>query len=737
MRFSSIKSWVASLCVLALVACGGGGGAGDPVLGGGGGAVTTAKGLQIKFSAKSVDNSGAQTVTATVTAVDVNGQGVSGVPVTLKVDKNATYTISSGSGTNTGDDGTVTAVVSIGNDLSLRTITMTASAAGLADQSASFDVVGNRQLAADLTLTVTPVLVIKNSFTNTLTVVATAVDANRNALPGIPVTIKVDNGATLVPSGTVTGLDGTVSGVLRIGADQSNRQILVTATSGEVSRQLPVQVSGTTLTASGVTSTVGINSSNRITYVLTDNTGAKMAAYNYTVTGTGLPPQSGQTNADGEFTYNFVAPATAQQVVISATAGGAPNTQTIRVTGLAVIDPVPLGSVTSASVSASPSVVSVNDVGSTSNKAEVRALFVGANNAPIPNVRVWFDLDGDPQSIGGTLDSVVTGALLYSDANGIARTTYAPGTRLSPKDGVTIRACWSNTDFVPVTGGVTNCPNAVRATLTVSSDSLSVSIGTNGELLKGASTLTYVKRYAVQVVDSAGQAKAGVQISPSIDLLTYYKGEWIVGTDTSGVPRWISGGRGNRYPAFYPSGRPVPVLAQSTGADTLSGAWIAGNVTVCDNEDLNRNGVGESFPDLAESLTTSLVPPIVVIPEDQNGSGTLNPTRPLLDPRKADVAISTEGSVLTNANGIVVLRIEYPQNIASWVRFNILVSASGVAGTEGRANFEGILPVEAGAVTALTIDPPFRYSPYGTQGSDTYLRVNGQGQQGWLCTNPN
>jgi hypothetical protein len=729
MRFSSIKSWVASLCLLALVACGGGGGGGDPVLGGGGGGVvTTAKSLQIKFSAKSVDNSGAQTVIATVTAVDVNGQGVSGVPVTLKVDKNATYTISSGTGTNTGEDGTVTALVSIGNDLSLRTITMTASAAGLADQSASFDVVGNRQLAADLTLTVTPTLVIKNSFSNTLTVLATAVDANRNALPGIPVTIKVDNGATLVPSGTVTGLDGTVSGVLRIGADQSNRQILVTATSGEVSRQLPVQVSGTTLTASGVTSTVGINSSNRITYVLTDNTGAKMAGYNYSVTGSGLlPPQSGQTNADGEFTYNFVAPATAQQVVITATAGGAPNTQTIRVMGLAVIDPVPPGSVTSASVSASPSVISVNDVGSTSNKAEVRALFVGANNAPIPNVRVWFDLDGDPQSIGGTLDSVVTGTLLYSDANGVARTTYAPGARLSPKDGVTIRACWSNTDFVPVTGGVTNCPNAVRATMTVSSDSLSVSIGTNAELLKGASTLTYVKRYAVQVVDSAGQAKAGVQISPSIDLLTYYKGEWFVGTDSSGVPRWIAGGRGNRYPTIYPSSLSVPGLARRSGADTATATWIAGNLTACDNEDLNRNGVGESFPDLAEQA---------VIPEDQNGSGTLNPTRPLLDPRKADVAISIEGSALTNANGIVVLRIEYPQNIAGWVRFNILVSASGVAGTEGRANFEGILPVEAAAVTALTIDPPFRYSPYGTLGSDAYLRINGQGQQGWLCTNP-
>jgi hypothetical protein len=365
---------------------------------------------------------------------------------------------------------------------------------------------------------------------------------------------------------------------------------------------------------------------------------------------------------------------------------------------------------------------------------EVRALFLGANNAPVKNVRVWFDLNGDQQSIGGTFDSTAGGALLYSDANGVARTTYAPGTRFSPKDGVTVRACWDEADFaIPAEGGAcpkdkkTGAPHEVKATLTVVSESLSVSIGTNGTIELGASKLTYVKRFVVQVVDSSGQAKAGVQIAPSVDLLEYFKGEWTVGADA-----WEQSGFGNTYPAAYPSGIAVlyarPADTVTLDPDTGDPVRTAGNVTQCGNEDLNRNGVAETFLDGLEGA---------LVPEDQNGSGNLSPQRPMLDPRKADVTIAVDGSTTTNADGIVALKIEYPQNVGSWVRFNVLVSASGVAGTEGRANFTGVLPVLATDVTNIKADPPFRFSPYGRLASPAYLRLNPEGQSAWLCTNPN
>ncbi|MBC7729587.1 MAG: hypothetical protein H7242_18640 [Microbacteriaceae bacterium] len=490
-----------------------------------------------------------------------------------------------------------------------------------------------------------------------------------------------------------------------------------------MTRTVNVLVTGAKLSSSGLTSTVGVGTvGNRITYLLVDNSGAKMAGYPLTIKASGLAAASGVTDVDGAFAYTYTAPSIPQTVLIEATAGGAISLDTISVTGTVVIPPAAVA-VTSPSVSVSPNVVAVNPLGAGAvNKVEVRALFLGANNAPVKNVRVWFDRDGDKQSIGGSFDSTAAGALLYSDLNGVARTTYAPGSRFSPKDGVTVRACWAASDFVvPAEGGA--CPNAVRATLTVVSESLSVSIGTNGTIGIGSSGLTYTKRYAVQVVDSSGQAKAGVQVSPSIDLLTYYKGSFTLVGDT-----WTQTGFGNSYPATYlDSGLPVSPGAL-LGSDGQVMSNPTGNPSICDNEDLNRNGVGETFFDSIQG---------VLIPEDQNRSGSLSPQRPMLDPRKADVTIAIEGSTTTDANGIVVLKIEYPQNVGSWVRFNILVSASGVAGTEGRANYQGILPVLAAALTAKDVPPPFARSPYGVEGSPTYKRQNPEGQVAWLCTNPN
>ena len=724
MSVVKIKSWLASLCVLALVGCGGGGGSssGDPLLGGGTGTIPTAVAkLQVKFDTATVDNTGTQNAIATITALDANGQGVKGVPLTLRVDNNATFSVTSAEGNITGADGTVLAAVTIGNDYSLRTITMSASAGAALTSSAALQVTGSREAASDLTVTAANTIL--NSVSSTLTVTVTAVDANRNALPNIPVTFSVDSGATIVPSGTLTGPAGTITGLLRIGQDQSNRTIQVKATSGTVTRTVNVVVTGAKLTSSGVASTVGVGSAgNRITYLLVDDANAKLTGYPITVKASGLADVSGVTDVDGAFVYTYTAPAAAQSVLIQAAAGGAISQDTISVTGTVVIPPAAVA-VTSPSVSVSPNVVAVNPLGAgTVNKVEVRALFLGANNAPVKNVRVWFDLDGDKQSIGGTFDSTVARALLYSDVNGVARTTYAPGSRFSPKDGVTVRACWSAGDFVlPAEGGA--CTNSVRATLTVVSESLSVSIGTNGTIGIGSSGLTYTKRYAVQVVDSSGQAKVGVQVSPSIDLLTYYKGFYSLIGDA-----WFRQGLGNTYPTTYPgTGLPVPPSAL-LGSDGTPMSNPSGNVGICDNEDLNRNGVGETFFD---SIQAALVP------EDQNGSGSLSPQRPMLDPRKADVTIAIEGSTTTDANGVVVLKIEYPQNVGSWVRFNILVSASGVAGTEGRANYEGVLPVLASALTSKDVPPPFVFSPYGVRGSDTFKRQNPEGQVGWLCTNPN
>ena len=411
-------------------------------------------------------------------------------------------------------------------------------------------------------------------------------------------------------------------------------------------------VSGAKLTGVPVPAIVTPGSTgNRVDFRLIDANDAAMAGQAVTVQAGSLPVVTGVTDTAGSFKYTYTAPATAGSLDVVATAGGVSTTQSVQVqaSGSNVI-PVAVGPVLSASVAANPSVVSTNTA-STNNRIEIRALFVGVNNAPIKNVRVRFDLAGDAASVGGvfsTADNAV-----YSDANGIATTAYIPGTRSSPTDGVTVRACYGLTDFA----SCATAPSSTSTSITVASDPLAVTIGSNEKVYIGPADLTFQRRFVVLVVDASGAAKENVQIKPSIDIDRYYKGQFIrLG--------------GSWVPGYY---------------DAL-GAPIGVAPPACFNEDINRNGVLEAGEDL-----------------NRNGS---------LEPRKSDVAVSMIGGSLTNASGIAVVQIEYPKSLGSWARVKILVSATGVSGTEGRTTWTEILPVPGPDITATTA-PAFITSPYG------------------------
>ena len=534
-------------------------------------------------------------------------------------------------------------------------------------------------IAADLSLALSSTSLANNG-SDTITVTATAVDANRNALSGIPVSISVNNSAVATVSGTKTNEQGVVTATVGIGADRTNRVITVNASSGSIARTATFSVTGSKLTGTALPAVVAPGGAGNVDFRLVDVNSNPMAGLPIVITGVGSVETRATTGANGDYTYNYTAPNTTGDLNIQATAGGlaSPLLVVVQVQSVNTIPPASV-LVRSASVSANPSTVGVNTEG-TGNLAVVRALFLGAANAPVQNIRVRFDLDGDANSIGGSFGSGTN--ILYSSSNGVASTTYKPDARFSPTDGVTIRACWSYTDFTAGT-----CPNAARTTLTVVSEPLSVSIGTNALIGIGASGLDYTKRYLIQVNDSSGVAKANVEISPSIDLSRYFKGYW-----------------------------------ERTGLAT-GPKWRKVETSQCDNEDLNRNGVSEVYSNGAI--------------EDANGSFNLTPGRPALEPRKADVAISFEGSSKTDASGQVVIKITYPQDVASWVEFNILVSASGVAGTEGRANYRGVLPVLADAINDGTIPPAFVSSPYGVLASAVVLTTSPEGKSGLLCTEPN
>jgi hypothetical protein len=219
---------------------------------------------------------------------------------------------------------------------------------------------------------------------------------------------------------------------------------------------------------------------------------------------------------------------------------------------------------------------------------------------------------------------------------------------------VTVRACYGTSDTDP---NLTNCTTSATQTLTVTSQPLSVSIGTNAQII--VNTLTYVKQFNISVVDSAGVAKPDVNITASVDLPNYRKG-------------------------YY---------ALVGGIWTKQGGLPSGDAVVCPNEDVNRNGVLEAG-------------------EDVNGNGTL-------EPKAADVRVNLL-QTKTDASGSAVLQVTYDQDHGSWVDAVITVAASGISGTEGRAVYVlAPVPVDAASIKNKDVPPAYIASPYGIAASCT------------------
>jgi hypothetical protein len=479
---------------------------------------------------------------------------------------------------------------------------------------------------------------IADTGSDTATVTVTAVDSSRNVVAGVPVTIVPDRNGVITSSSTTTGTSGTVTGVLGIGGDKSTRTIDIVITSGSVSKTVKVDVTGAQLQATPGPATPGQQGT--VQYALTDKSNVAIANEPIVVTVNGVAT-SGTTDSNGAYTYSYSVPSTAT-VSVSAVAAGVTTATTVTTTS-ATTSPA-TGTVTSASVAANPATVNVNASGSSANVVTVRGLFLGAGNAPIQYVRVRYDLNGDPNGIGGTLGS--GSGYVYTDANGVAQTTYTPGTRGSGNQQLTVRACWSETDFTAGT-----CPNAATASITVAQSGVSISIFNNGKVSIDDTREVYMAPYTVQVVDSVGQPIKGVLVSGSVDLPRYYRGYW---TSTNG--------------------------------------WQLTQLNVCDNEDINRNNVLETYSNGQK--------------EDQNNSGKI-------EPYAADAAITPQstGSDTTDQFGLAYFNLQYGQNVAYWDDFTLTFSAI-VSGTEGTATTTGRLLAPASAFNSTGVMLPFQNSPY-------------------------
>ena len=232
MRFSSIKSWVASLCVLGLVACGGGGGAGDPVLGGGGDAVSTAASVEMSTGGVTTLGDGESTITVTAIVKDAKNVAMPNTAVTW-----ATSTGNlTGTTATTDSDGKAQAVFAA-TDRTPGSATITASS-GKANGSVQV------QLQSVRTVVITPTKTVVGTDGDSVTLSAIVKDAGNVAIAGAAVSWSATVG-NLSGQDSVTNADGVATATYSPGSTFTVSSATITVTSGGSSASVPLTIRDT------------------------------------------------------------------------------------------------------------------------------------------------------------------------------------------------------------------------------------------------------------------------------------------------------------------------------------------------------------------------------------------------------------------------------------------------------------------------------------------------------------
>lgn len=518
---------------------------------------------------------------------------------------------------------------------------------------------------------------VSNGTMGAVTATATALSAENKALEGVDVVYSVqdqsalaeDSGAYVENDTGATGTDGRSTATVNLGSDKSNRVITVTAAAGGKSVSRTISLRGTDIEGNPNT-LVDPQTQETIVFTVQDsnNVGIEGVAISVQASG-GLGTKSGTTDANGSYTYTYTVPnAPGSTLAFNVTAAGVSKQFLATVKQPAQVLPPPdlTGGLTPA-LQVNPEVVAVNSTGSTANKMQVVATFENLQGQPIANMRVSFRLVGaQAAAIGGQFANG-NGALAtlptpvqISDANGKVQNFYIPGTRSSSNNIVSIQVCYGETDAEAL-----NCSNSTRIrskTITVADEAVSVTIGTDGLLDPQSVPLSYMQRFIVKVVNSAGQPRAGLQVSAQVNTVSYFKG-------------------------FYTRG---------------ASAWgiLPGDRVQCAKEDLDDDDRLDTAP----------------VNEDVDHDTRLEPIR-------ADVSLTAENNNwVTNDDGIVILRMAYPKNVATWMTVNIQAS-SLVGGSEGRASRQQLLNALVDDVKAEG-EPAFRFSPYGVETGDVLLAAD-------------
>lgn len=494
-----------------------------------------------------------------------------------------------------------------------------------------------------------------------VTITVTAVDGSRRGVSGAKVQLAADSG--VISSGTTTtDSSGKLTATFTLGQDRSNRTVNITASTSGSSGSATIQVTGTTVTLSSNTSVVSNASATaKLTARLLDAASQPIsgAVVQLSTTQGSLSSTTATTDAGGVATADITGISSA--ATITARAGNTSSSVSILASGTTTVSPEPAGIVIQDFIiQANPAVTGPNQGGNTGNFSvlEVRVFgTLGATpNLPVKNAPVRFRIASTP-ALGSLEVDTSTNPALTNEV-GLAGNRFIPGAATSGTDFIVICASVSGL-AAPATPGV-NFPGnpctagekAVR--LTIAQQALFVKISVDNTLAATDGGLTRTNRFIVGVTDAAGRGVPGVQITPRLLPLFYYKGFYVF-DPTEGVASWV--------PATY---------------------------VQCANEDTNFNGTLDATDN------------------NLNGDAFVWPGQ--------IAALSMDNGGITDSTGFVIGRAKFGARYGSWADYQLEARAS-VSGTEGLATELFSLGVLVSEAKNKDVAPTWVTSPFGTGGS--------------------
>jgi hypothetical protein len=509
---------------------------------------------------------------------------------------------------------------------------------------------------------------IKNSGTDSVVLSVTTLDAARNIVSGVPVSVAVDAGGVFLPaSAAVTDASGKFNGRITAGGDKTDRIINATVTVNGIKKTVTFGVTGSQISVTPVPAVPVPGETVTLNIKVADSANIGIPNIPVQLSGSAGFTGSSRTDLAGNLSVTSTAPAAGTYLAV-VSASGVSISSPIRV-GTSTSIPAAIGDFSGANLLANPASIAPNLVGSTLKRSILTAKFIRSDNSTIENMRVRFEIMAP--FLGANEFISIGDAFAYSNSSGVATADYVSGQRTSPTNGVTIRMCFDYVDFPK-----TECPNSRISTLTVNSQPLDISIGNFNKLEVGLGGIAYVQKFLIQVADASGNAVPDAVVSMSVDISHFGKGFYSNNTGsftyaiTGGIPPTAENLKyGDMIGGVTYSSDAAPDFASSTRV------W-------CVNEDRNRNG----FKDVGEDI---------------NFNG-------LLEPSKSEIVLSYVNGNKTDANGQMLVQVSYPQNMGTWLAFTLKATTS-VVGSQGSKE----RPFLTDVLIADIPNGSFRTPPYG------------------------